>query len=132
MIFKLSFFILILLSTNSFAIKVLVTKSAIGYEQRVQASNLRLVNVENLRKICVPLKLKEIQNNEYISTHYINKGSILCKRDVKDYAKQSVLFNFGSLEIERKGKLIYENDEFIRIRKEDGKIEKIYKDGRSE
>ncbi|WP_121628047.1 hypothetical protein [Poseidonibacter antarcticus] len=129
MILKLSFIILFL-TTNVFAVNVLISKSSIGFEQKIKASKLRLVNVPVLKKACIPLTLNQVQNNEYISTHYINKNSIICQKDVKEYKKESVIFKFGGLEIEKKGKIIYENEEFIRIKKEDGQIEKIYKDGR--
>ena len=118
------------LTTNVFAISVLVSKDSIGFRQKIEPSNLRLMHVPKLKKSCIPLTLKEVQNNEYRATHYINRKSIICQNDVKIYKKESVIFNFGGLEIEKKGKIIYENDDFIRIKKENGKIEKIYKDGR--
>jgi len=126
---KLSLF-LFLLTTNAFSISVLVSKQSIGFEQVLKASKLRLMSVPELKKACIPLTLKQVQNNKYITTHYINKNSIICQKDVKTYTKQSVVFKFGGLEIEKKGKIVFENDEFIRIKKEDGTIEKIYKDGR--
>ena len=52
-------------------------------------------------------------------------------KDVKKYENESVIFNFGGVEIEKKGKVIYENDDFIRIKNLDGTIEQIYKDGRT-
>ena len=122
--------LIIFLTTNVFAISVLVSKEAIGFEQTIKTSKLRLMTIPSLKKACVPLTLKQVQNNKYTSTHYINKNSILCEKDVKVYKYESVIFNFGGLEIEKKGKLVYENDKFIRIKKENGKIEKIYKDGR--
>ena len=88
------------------------------------------MKIPELKKTCVPLTLNQVQNNEYRTTHYINKKSIICQNDVETYKDESVVFKFGGLEIEKKGKIIYENDNFIRIRKENGKIEKIYKDGR--
>ena len=129
LILKLSLFIFFL-TTNVFGISVLISKNSIGFEQKIIASNLRLMNIPVLKKACNPLTLNQVQNNEYISTHYINKNSILCEKDVRAYKKESVIFKFGGLEIERKGKIIYENDDFIRIKEENGKIEKIYKDGR--
>ena len=126
---KLSILIFFL-TTNVFGISVLISKEAIGFRQKIEASNLRLATIPKLTKACIPLTLKEVQNNEYRTTHYINKKSIICQNDVEIYKKESVIFNFGGLEIEKKGKIIYENDNFIRIKKENGKIEKIYKDGR--
>jgi len=126
---KLSLLIFFL-TTNVFGISVLVSKETIGFRQKVEVSKLKLMTVTKLKKSCIPLTLKDVQNNEYRSTHYINKKSIICQSDVKTYKEESVVFNFGGLEIEKRGKIIYENDNFIRIKKENGKIEKIYKDGR--
>ena len=129
MILKLSFLCL-LLSINSFAISVIISKESIKFEEKVDSSKVRLQNVNEINKACIPLKLSEIQNNEYISTHYINKNTIICQKDVKKHDNEAIIFNFGGLKIEKKGKIIYENNEFIRIKNLDGTIEQIYKDGR--
>ena len=88
------------------------------------------MTVPSVSKTCIPLTLNQVRNNEYRTTHYINKKAIICQNDVEIYKNESVIFKFGGLEIEKKGRIIYENDKFIRIKKENGKIEKIYKDGR--
>ncbi len=119
-----------LLTINSYALTVVVAKEAFQFEEKISIKKLRLVNVTRIKKACVPLTLKDIQNNEYTTTHYINRNSIICKKDVSEYKNEAVTFKFGSLEIEKKGKIVFENDQFIRIKKADGKIEKIYKDGR--
>lgn len=126
---KLSILIFFL-TTNVFGINVLISKEAIGFKQKIEPSNLRLIRVSKVKKSCIPLTVKQVQNNDYKATHYIKKKSILCEDDVKLDKKEAVVFNFGSLEIEKEGKIIYENDDFIRIKKDNGKIEKIYKDGR--
>lgn len=128
LILKLSLFFL--LSIKLMAISVLVANESINYEEKLESSKVKMINVDEIKKMCVPLTLSQLQNEEYITTHYINKGSIICLSDVKKYKNNTVLFNFGDLQIERKGKIIYENDEFIRIKNLDGTIEKIYKDGR--
>ena len=51
-------------------------------------------------------------------------------KDIKKYSEETVVFNFGGVRIEKKGKIIYENNDFIRIKNLDGTIEQIYKDGR--
>lgn len=129
MILRLSL-VFILFYCNLIAITVLIAKKPINFEEKIEISKLKLKNVSYIIKSCKPLKFNQVKNQEYLSTHYINKGSIICLKDVKKYLDNSVLFNFGSLQIEKKGKIIYENEEFIRIKKLDGKIEKIYKDGR--
>ena len=122
--------LIIFLSIHSYALTVLIAKESFAYEEKLSKSKLRLVNVNKVRKSCIPLTLKDINENEYVTKHYINDGSILCQKNVKTYKKQSVTFKFGALEIEKKGKIVYENNDFIRIKKADGTIEKIYKDGR--
>ena len=129
MISKLSLLI-VLFTLNAFALKVLVSKEAINYEEKLKISDVKMMNIQSLVKACNPLTLKQLSNNEYVTTHYINKDSVICLKDVKIYKKESVIFRFGLLEIEKKGKVIFENDKFIRIKKDDGTIEKIYKDGR--
>ena len=130
MILKLSFLCLFL-SINTFAIDVLISKDAIKFEEKIDASKLKLQNINEINKACIPLTLDEIQNEEYISSHYINKNTIICQKDVKKQNDEGIVFNFGGLKIEKKGKIIYENNEFIRIKNLDGKIEQIYKDGRT-
>lgn len=112
------------------AMAVLVAKEPIMYEEKLNPSKLKLINVSSIKKACIPLTLAQLQNNEYKTTHYINRNSIICQKDVETYKDEAVLFNFGSIQIEKKGKIIYENDKFIRIKKADGSVEKIYKDGR--
>ena len=130
MILKLSFLCLFL-SINTFAIDVLISKDAIKFEEKINASKLKLQNINEINKACIPLTLEEIQNEEYISSHYINKNTIICQKDVKKQNDEGIVFNFGGLKIEKKGKIIYENNEFIRIKNLDGTIEQIYKDGRT-
>jgi hypothetical protein len=129
LILKLSL-VIFLLNINAFAISVLVSQEAINFEEKLDASKVKLQNVSELNKSCVPLKLSEIQNEEYITTHYINKNTIICTKDVKKYENESIIFNFGGVQIEKKGKVIFENKDFIRIKNIDGTIEQIYKDGR--
>lgn len=129
LILKLSL-LLTLFTLNAFALNVLVSKESINYEEKLKTSDVKMMNIQSLVKACIPLTLKQLNNNEYVTTHYINKNSVICLKDVKIYKKESVVFRFGLLEIEKKGKVIFENDNFIRIKKDDGTIEKIYKDGR--
>lgn len=129
MILKLSFTFFLLI-VKSFAITVLVSKESINFEEKIDPKKLMMQNVDKITKACEPLKLSDLQNNEYVSSHYINKDKIICLEDLKTYKDESITFNFGGLTIVKKGKIIYENDEFIRIKNLDGTIEQIYKDGR--
>jgi len=129
LILKLSLFTLFL-SLDLFAINVLVSKEAINFEEKIDSSKVTLKNVTSINKSCEPLKLTDLENDEYLTTHYINKNTIICTKDVKKYQDEGVVFNFGGVEIEKKGKVIFENNDFIRIKNVDGTIEQIYKDGR--
>jgi hypothetical protein len=129
LILKLSFIVFIL-NIDLFAISVLVSNESINFEEKIDSSKVKIQNVDEINKTCNPLKLVQIQNEEYITTHYINKNTIICLKDVKKYEDESIIFNFGGVKIEKKGKIIYENNDFIRIKNIDGTIEQIYKDGR--
>ena len=106
MILRLSLLLSLFIS-STFAIDVLVAKSPIFFEEKLEVKKLRLVKVPQIKKLCIPLTLKDIQGNNFLTSHYINKGSILCRKDIKKNEKKSVVFKFGYLEIEKKGKIIF-------------------------
>jgi hypothetical protein len=119
-----------MLNINLFAISVLISKESINFEEKIDNSKVKMQNVDEINKTCIPLKLSQLQNEEYITTHYINRNTIICLKDVKKYKDEYIIFNFGGVKIEKKGKIIYENSDFIRVKNLDGTIEQIYKDGR--
>lgn len=122
----------LLFSSTIFAQEILVTIKDIKFREKVTIENLIVKQDNNINKNCIPLTLKHLENGSYTATHYIFKDSILCENDVLKYEKESVVFDFGTLQIEQEGKIIYENDQYIRIKKHDGTIEKIYKNGKIE
>lgn len=124
------FFLFLFLTTNIYAIDVLVSNSRINFNDEITLKKVSVGKVDKVKKFCIPLTLEDFEKNRFLAKHYIRKGLVLCRKSVKLYKKNSVVFNFGSIQIEREGKLIYENDEYIKIKKTNGKIEKIYKDGR--
>lgn len=127
---RLSLVLVIFFSFNAHAIAVLVSTEAIKYEAKIDNKNVKIKNISKIKKNCKPLSLNQLKKNIYLSTHYINKNRVICQKDVRKFENTSVIFNFGGVQIEKKGKIIYENDELIRIKNLDGTIEKIYKDGR--
>ena len=104
MILKLSFLVF-LLNINLFAISVLVSKIAINFEEKLDSTKVVVQNVDEISKSCIPLTLSQLQNKEYLTTHYINRNTIICIKDVKKYENESVIFNFGGVKIEKKGKV---------------------------
>ena len=119
-----------LFSVNLFATSVLISLKTIAFEEKIDTSKVRVEDVSDVNKFCVPLKISDLEENNYITTHHINKNTIICTKDVKKGDNETIVFNFGGLKIEKKGKIIYENKDFIRIKNIDGTIEQIYKDGR--
>jgi hypothetical protein len=130
LILKLSFIVFLLSTINLFAANVLISSKMIAFEEKVDSSKVRIEEVSEINKFCIPLKLSDIEESSYITTHHINRNTIICMKDVKKSDNESIIFNFGGVKIEKKGKIIYENKDFIRIKNIDGTIEQIYKDGR--
>jgi hypothetical protein len=130
LILRLSFIVFLLTTINLFAVNVIVSSKTIAFEEKVDSSKIRSEEVSEINKFCIPLKLSDIEENNYIATHHINRNTVICMKDVRKSDNQSIIFNFGGVKIEKKGKIIYENKDFIRIKNVDGTIEQIYKDGR--
>jgi len=131
---KIKLVILLFLSFNIFAqnIKVVpVTNKVINYKAKIYASNVRLVQ-ENEKYFCKEyVDIKLLKQNKYFAKHYLRKNKPLCKKNVFLQSSRKIKFNFGNLEIEKDGEIIRETDHYIKIKTIDGKIEKIYKDGRT-
>ncbi len=127
--FNLLFLLLMLCHLN--AIDVLIAKNKISYNAPILKKDLRLLSVEKIKKRCEPLSLKRLDSNKFIAKHFINKNTVICESSVKVYKKNSVIFNFGNIQIEQNGKIIFENDKYITIKKSNGKLKKIYKNGQN-
>lgn len=124
--------LLILFSSSLIAQDVLTALKDIKFKEKVTKESVVLKQVNSVSKNCIPLSLQQLENESYTASHYIFKDSIICVNDVIKYEKESVVFDFGTLQIEQEGKIIYENDQYLRIKKLDGTIEKIYKNGKIE
>jgi len=117
-------------SSKLFAINVVIAKNDIHFNEFITLEMVVPGKVQNVKRHCTPTTINDFKTKKLQATHYMKKGFVICKDDVKEFNNKSVLFNFGSIEIEKNGKIIFENDEYIRIKKSNGDIEKIYKDGR--
>ena len=130
---KHKFLLLFLLSfsiSSLNALTVVVAKKQIAYEEKITVNLVEVKRINTLNKNCVPVSLQNIKDNNYAAKHFINIGSVICKKNIQEAKNNSVTFKFGAIEIETPGKIIFENDEYIKIKKLDGSIDKIYKDGR--
>ena len=109
---------------------VIIASQNIHYKDFVTLDKVEKAEVKKrLKRDCVPITLDNLSSGSYLSKHYISKGKVICKKDIKHYEKKTIIFNFGTFEIEKEGEIIYQDDKVIKIRKPNGKIEKIYKNG---
>ena len=124
-------FFTIIISLNA-SVKVIISKKDINYKAFVDLEYLQeKIYTKRLQPNCTPVTFEMFNQAKYIAKHYIPKYRPICTKDIKRYVRKSVAFDFGSFEIEKVGEVIQETDDFVKIKKRDGKIEKIYKDGYS-
>lgn len=128
--YKLIFVFFTFCTFNVYALNVIVAKSNIKYKEKINSSKLKTSTVSKVKKHCKPLSISIYNSNTFTAKHFIRKGDIICLNDIKVYKKESVIFQFGALEIEKEGKILFQNKKYITIKKSDGKTEKIYKDGK--
>lgn len=128
---KFSLIVLFFIFTSQlFSMELIVAKENIPFKKKLTPDILMLKDFKAIPPNCRPIKLKNLKDNKYFSSKYIKKNQVICMDDVKSSNGNKVIFNFGSIEIETSGRIMFENDEYIKIKKENGKVEKIYKDGR--
>ncbi|WP_428027004.1 hypothetical protein [Arcobacter sp.] len=128
---KFSFFSFFsLFALKLFSVDVIVAKIDIPYKNLITPSNIFLAQIEKVPEDCKPITIAELKKEKYYSKKYLQKDKIICHDELERESQNKVIFNFGSIQIETNGKIMYENDEYIKIKRDNGKIEKIYKDGR--
>ncbi len=96
-------FLVVLFSINLHSIEVIIANSKINYKEIISMNKLSSSNVLSVKKYCIPATINDFEKDKYFATHYIRKGSIICLKDIEKYSKNSILFNFGSIQIERNG-----------------------------
>lgn len=107
-----------------------VTNKIINYKEKIYSSSVRLVQVNDTYSCKEYIDIKLLKQNKYYAKHYLAKNKPLCKKSVFLAVSKKIKFRFGNLEIEKDGEIIRETEQYIKIKTLDGKIEKIYKDGR--
>ncbi|MEA3316101.1 MAG: hypothetical protein U9Q30_09615 [Campylobacterota bacterium] len=135
---KYKIILLLCLISSSFSIDtqlVPVSIKSINYKEEVNSSKYILVEVNDTNKLIYNIRCKDyadinkLKSNKYRAKHYIKKNKVICKKSLYTIANNKINFDFGSFEIESFGKVIQETNQYVKIRKPNGKIEKIYKDG---
>ncbi len=125
-------FLFLLINLNASVVVIKASKN-IPYKEKIQKSHLYQdkVSTEEISRYCKPIVEEDLFLNQYRAKSHIKAGNIICRKDLYVAKKSNkVIFNFGNLSIERNAKVIKETEKYIRIKNENGKVEKIYKDGR--
>jgi choline kinase len=108
-----------------------MSKKNIKYKEKIYSQDVYFIEASekyNCKEYLVPSLLKQ---NLYHAKRYILKNKPICQKDALYKKKNVVRFRFGNLIIEKEGELYKETDEYIKIKNSDGKITKIYKDGKT-
>ena len=119
---------IILINLNS--TEILVSKNNINYKQLLDVDNLKLINIPNEIR-CTTFDKDLLKTNKYQAKRFIYKGRSICYKDVQKIVINRVKADFGNIEIQRNGKIISENNDYVKIKNYDGKIIKIYKNGQN-
>ncbi len=127
-----SFFLLLLFSSSLFSVQLVpMSKKAIKYKEKIYSHDVYFIEASekySCKEYLVPSLLKQ---NLYYARRYIQKNRAICDKDVIYKQKNTIQFKFGNVIIEKEGELLKETDEYIKIKNSDGKIIKIYKDGKT-
>ena len=123
-------FIIFIFLINLNSTEILVSKKNINYKQLIDINNLELVNISNDIR-CTTFDKNLLKSNKYQAKRFIYKGRSICYKDVQKVVINKVKADFGNIEIQRNGKIISENNDYVKIKNYDGKIIKIYKNGQN-
>ena len=128
---KILIVIIVLTNTINLSASVLVVKALknIQYKDKIEPSIVYLDYTNKLKTTCIPVTKKEILKFKYKAKQFLKKDRIICKKDVYIAQQNRIIFKFGSIEIEKNGKVLNDTNKYVRFIDENGKIEKIYKDG---
>ena len=123
-------FIIFIFLINLNSTEILVSKKNINYKQLIDINNLELLNISNDIR-CTTFDKNLLKSNKYQAKRFIYKGRSICYKDVQKVVINKVKADFGNIEIQRNGKIISENNDYVKIKNYDGKIIKIYKNGQN-
>ena len=131
---KILFLLLLSLTFTQASVQVVKASKTIKYKDLIDSKKVFLDRVDEskIKRFCKHVTKKDIINNTYYAKKHMKKGYILCLKDlykINSNTQEKVIFNFGSIEIEKSAKLIRETKDYVKIKNQNGKIEKIYKDG---
>ena len=108
---------------------VLKAKYNIKYKAVLKQEDFELSYVKKIPLGCKIVTVEDFISAQYRAKVFINRGRVLCQRDLYIPQNNKVVFDFGSIQIEKYGKIIKETDKYIRFKNIDGTIQTIYKNG---
>jgi len=122
------YFLILVFGIFLYGETILVSAKDIKYKEYLDYGNLQeVVTPKKVR--CEMFDKQKLFENKYIASRYIVKNTPICTKDVQIAPNHKVKFDFGNIEIERDGEFLGETKEYIRIKRPDGTIEKIDKNG---
>jgi hypothetical protein len=120
---------LLLIINFIYAKGVVIAIKNINFNESVTVDDV--IEVEYDKHVrCSGISINQLKQNHYIAKHYLIKGRPICQKDIQIAKEQIVKFDFGNIIIEKKGKIISKGKDYIKIKKPNGKIEKIYTNGK--
>jgi len=120
--------IFIVFFLNTYAIDILVSSKNIKYKEYLNYENL-VVTSTSKKVRCTMFNKEELLNNKYEAKRYIIKGKAICNKDVKISQNSQISYDFGNIVIQRNGIVIGETKKYIKVKNNDGSIDKIFKNG---
>ena len=123
-----SIFILFLVFFNLYSSEILISKRNINYKDVINSEYLELVNISNDIR-CTTFDKNLLKKHKYQAKRYIYKGKAICYKDLQKVQINKIKYDFGNIEIQRDGKVVGENKDYVKIKNYDGTVIKIYKNG---
>jgi hypothetical protein len=106
----------------------LVSTKSIKFKQKLEYGDLQ-VQYSDKKIHCTMFDKQKLLDNSYQAIRYIPKFKPICEKDVKLVIDHKVRVDFGNIIIEKNGEYIGETKEYIKIKKNDGTVERINKNG---
>ena len=119
-------YIIIIINLN--ASLILVSSKDIQYKELINSDNLKYLS-SNINLRCNLFDRTLLNKDKYQAKHFIFKNKPICTKDLQKVVINKIQYDFGNIIIQRDGKVIGENKNYIKIKNYDGTIVKIYKNG---
>jgi len=121
-------FVLLFLTLCLYGDVALVSTKDLKFKQALDYGDLKLQYLD--KKIhCKMFDKQKLLTNKYKTIRYIPKNKAICEKDVVQMLDHKIKADFGNIVIEKNGEFVSETKNYVKIKKQDGSIEKINKNG---